>query len=52
MLCSLTKRAACRRQNIPEVKNSARQASLGTVVLRAGEKTFTESRTQAVESRI
>ena len=36
-------------QTIPEVKNSARQASLGTVVLRAGEKTFYESRTQAVD---
>ena len=36
-------------QNIPEVKNNARQASLGTVVLRVGEKTFTETRTQAVD---
>jgi putative ABC transport system permease protein len=36
-------------QNIPEVKSTARQASLGTVVLRAGEKTFFENRTQAVD---
>jgi putative ABC transport system permease protein len=37
------------RQNIPEIENTARQAGLGTVVLRAGEKTFYENRTQAVD---
>jgi len=36
-------------RNIPEVRDNARQASLGTVVLRAGEKTFYETRAQAVD---
>ena len=36
-------------QNIPEVRNNARQRPLGTVVLRAGEKTFSENRVQAVD---
>jgi uncharacterized membrane protein YuzA (DUF378 family) len=37
------------RQNIPEIENTARQTGLGTVVLRAGEKTFYENGTQAVD---
>jgi len=36
-------------KDIPEVRKTARQASLGTVVLRAGEKTFYESSIQAVD---
>ncbi len=36
-------------KNIPEVQNTARQASLGTVVLRAKEKTFYEGRVLAVD---
>ncbi|MEN6310534.1 MAG: ABC transporter permease, partial [Acidobacteriota bacterium] len=36
-------------QNIPEIETTARQAGLGTVVLRAGENAFYESRAQAVD---
>jgi len=36
-------------KDVPEVRTTARQASLGTVVLRAGEKTFYESFAQAVD---